>query len=73
MDDTPRGQLNDEKEIEWTKAEVNDQQEIACPYVLGVILQEDRPGLRGGFGRADAGDIFLNGVLGDASGGECRA
>jgi hypothetical protein len=30
-----------------------------------MILEEDRPGLQGGFGRPGSGDIALNGVLGD--------
>ena len=65
MNNPPGGQLDHEKEIEQTKPKVNDGHEVACPHVLGVIFREERPGLRGGFGRADAGDIALNGVFGD--------
>ncbi len=65
MNNPPRGQLDNEKVIERTKPEVDDGQEVACPDALDAILQEDRPGLRGGFGRADSHDIVLNRVLGD--------
>lgn len=63
MNNSARGQLDNE--MERTKPKVGDGQEVARPDVLGVILQEDRPGMRGGLGGADAGHIFLNGLLGD--------
>ena len=54
------------KKRQRTKREVNYGQEVACTHVLGVIFQEGRPGLRGGLGRADAGDVLLNRLLGDS-------
>ena len=65
MNNPPRSQFDNEKEIERTKPKVDDGQEVACPDIFGMILQEDRPCSRGGFGRADLGDVFLNRVLGD--------
>ena len=47
------------------KSQVDDRQEVACPNIFGVILQEDGPGLRSGLGWANACDVFLNGRLGD--------
>jgi hypothetical protein len=55
-----RGKLDDEKEIERTKPKVADGQEVARPGVLGVILEEGRPGLRERLGWTNAGDVFLD-------------
>lgn len=65
MNNPPRSQFDDEKEIERTESKVDNGQEVARPNIFGVILQEDRPGLRSGLVRANACDVFLNGVLGD--------
>ncbi len=47
------------------KPEVDDGQKVARPDVVRVILQEGGPGLRGGFGRANACEVFLNGAFGN--------
>ncbi len=65
MDDAPRGQVDDEKEINRTKPEVNDRQKVAGPDVFRVILQEGRPGRREWLGGTNRADVFLNRALGD--------
>ncbi len=65
MDHAPRGEFDDEKHVEWAKPNVDDRQEIAGSNLFRVSLQEGCPGLRSGLVGTNAGDVFLNGMLGD--------
>lgn len=42
-----RANLNDEEDEQWSEEQVVDGQEIATPYLAGVVVQESGPGLIG--------------------------
>jgi hypothetical protein len=58
--DSPRTQLNHEEDEGLPEQEIHHRQEVAGPNVLGVCLEEGRPGLTRVRRRTHRTDVFLN-------------